>query len=95
MWGQVAGPLDPVLASLANFSSPSHLRAQIDLLFQLFDVDDSGAVSHEEMSTGLGKLGYYPCIVMSSEDWETFTFHGQLLDGDDCLTADAFDVAMR
>ena len=92
---QVAGPLDPVLASLANFSSPSHLKAQIELLFQLFDVDDSGAVSHDELRMGLGKLGYYPCIVMSSEDWETFTFHGQLLDDDDCLNEEAFDIAMR
>ena len=92
---RVAGPLDPVLASLANFSSPSHLKSQIELLFQLFDVDDSGAVSHEEMRLGLGKLCYYPCIVMSSEDWETFTFHRQLLDEDGCLSPESFDVAMR
>ena len=54
---KIAGPLDPVLSTLANFTSPSHLESQIDLLFQLFDVDDSGSLSYDEMRLGLGKLG--------------------------------------
>ena len=44
---------------------------------------------------GLGKMGYWPCIQISPEDWEIFSFQGKLLDEDEALTAEAFDVAMR
>ena len=36
------GAMDPLLATLANFTSPQHLTAQIQLLFCLWDVDDKG-----------------------------------------------------
>ena len=34
--------LDALIATLAKFKSPQHLMSQIDLLFNLCDVDDSG-----------------------------------------------------
>ena len=39
---KLAGALDPLLATLANFSSTQHLRAQLDLIFGLWDADDGG-----------------------------------------------------
>ena len=35
-----AGAMDPLLATLANFTSPQHLTSQIELIFCLWDVDD-------------------------------------------------------
>jgi voltage-gated sodium channel len=37
-----AGALDPLLATLANFTSPQHFKSQLDLIFCLWDVDDNG-----------------------------------------------------
>jgi hypothetical protein len=37
---------------------------------------------------------YWPCITISTEDWDSFTFHGRLLK-EDALLPDAFDTAMR
>ena len=76
---KVAGPLDPLLATLANFNSPQHLKSQLDLLFCLWDIDDGGSISYNEMLDGLQNLGYHPCISLSTEDWESFTHHGLLL----------------
>ena len=65
-----AGALDPLLATLANFTSPQHLKSQLDLLFCLWDVDDGGSISLPEMRAGILKLGYQPCINLSTEDWD-------------------------
>ena len=62
-----------VQATLANFQSPSHFKAQIELLFWLWDVDDNGTLSYDEMVKGMVKLGYDPTIEMSHDDWDLFT----------------------
>ena len=62
-----------VQATLANFQSPSHFKAQIELLFWLWDIDDNGTLSYDEMVKGMVKLGYDPTIKMSHDDWDLFT----------------------
>jgi hypothetical protein len=47
------GPLDPLLSSLANFTSPQHLQSQLDMIYTIFDIDDSGELDHDELNKGL------------------------------------------
>lgn len=58
-------------------------------------MDESSAISHEEMRDGLQKLGFNPAISLSIEDWEEFTLHGLLADGDGEVNHENFDLAMR
>jgi hypothetical protein len=51
-----AGALDTVLAQLSDFISPSHLHEQIDALWILFDTDENGLLTYEEMRLGLARL---------------------------------------
>ena len=90
-----AGSLDPLLATLANFTSPQHLRSQIDLLFDMWDVDGGGVIDFQEIKTGLTKLGYVPNIYMSDEDWGTFSQHGLFCDEYDHMDRARFQLAMR
>ena len=90
-----AGALDPLMATLANFQSFSHLNSQIDLLFWLWDVDDNGTINYEEMLEGMAKLNYQETIHLSSDDWEMFTLDGQLLDADGGIDIASFRMAMR
>jgi hypothetical protein len=68
-----AGALDPLLATLVNFSSPQHLSSQIGVLFQLMDADDSGTLSLSEVQNGLQSLPLNPPVVLSIEDWDSLT----------------------
>jgi len=54
---KMAGAIDPLLATLANFNSPQHLKSQLELLFWLWDMDDNGTLDFDEMNVGLSKLG--------------------------------------
>ena len=74
---RTAGALDPLLATLSHFHSPAHLRAQTQVLFRLWDVDDSGFVDFEEMKLGVAKMGYED-MNLSAEDWDALTHHGEL-----------------
>jgi len=77
---KVAGPLDPLLATLANFTSEAHLEAQIKILFQILDVDDNNTLSFDEFKAGLAKMTYRPPISITMEDWLNFTNHGEWCD---------------
>ena len=92
---RAAGALDPLLATLAHFQSPQHLASEIQLLFRLLDVDDSGSLSFHEMQQGLESLPLKPPVVMSIEDWEALTKNGTVLDEDSSLTSDAFMSAIH
>ena len=48
-------------------------RGEIELLFWLWDIDDNGTLSYDEMVKGMVKLGYDPTIEMSHDDWDLFT----------------------
>ena len=58
-------------------------------------MDDNGTIDHEEMKNGMSKLGYDPAIQLSSDDWENFSLHGLLLDEDQELDPESFELAMR
>ena len=92
---RMAMALDPLLATLANFSSPSHLSSQIALLFQLMDVDDSGTLSFHEMQQGMEALPLHPRVVLSIEDWESLTLNGSVLDEHKCMNKASFFTAIR
>jgi len=74
---RVAGPLDDLLEGLSNFTSAVHLHNQIESLFTLLDVDNTGGLSREEMTDGLEQnyhvLGLTAPVVFSHEDFEAFT----------------------
>ena len=72
-----SGPLDPLLATLATFTSEAHLDAQIKTLFQILDDNDDRRVNFEELKTGLGKISYQPPITITTEDWHNITNHGE------------------
>ena len=44
---------------------------------------------------GIVKLGYDPAIQMSTDDWENFSLHGLLLNEDQELDRESFELAMR
>ena len=90
-----SGALDPLLATLANFTSPQHFKSQLDLIFTLFDVDDNGSLDFDEMKGGIQKLGYDPIILMSHEDWDAFTLQGLLENEDGEVDHGSFELAMR
>ena len=92
---QNAGPLDPLMATLANFKSPQHFKSQLDLLFCLWDVDDNGTVDFDEVKSGIQKLGYEPAIKLSSDDWDDINMHGLLLDANGEINNQSFELAMR
>ena len=92
---KMAMALDPLLATLSNFSSPSHLSSQISLLFQLMDVDDSGTLSFQEMQEGMEALPLHPRVILSIEDWESLTLNGSVLDEHQCMDAASFNTAIR
>ena len=76
-------------------SAVQHFKSQLDLLFCLWDVDDNGTIDHEEMKNGIVKLGYDPAIQMSTDDWENFSLHRLLLNEDQELDRESFELAMR
>ena len=90
-----AGALDALLATLSNFSSPQHLKSQLHLLFDLWDVDGNGTIDYEEMRTGMMQLGYEPQIQLSSEDWDSFTHHGMFVCSSGEMSRERFELAMR
>jgi Ca2+-binding EF-hand superfamily protein len=71
-----AAALDPLLATLANFSSPQHLLSQFDIVFEIFDVDDNGRVDYAEMSAGkYYRMSSVPCALCHADRAATFD-HG-------------------
>jgi hypothetical protein len=93
---RVAGPLDPLLSTLANFTSQSHLNSQIRTLFDLLDVDNGGSITYEEMYAGCVKLGYQPALDVTREDWDGgLTWNGALVDAEGALGLESFETAIR
>ena len=92
---KVAGALDPLLATLSNFTSPQHLQLQLDLIFSLFDLDEGGSVDYEEFCTGVHALSFVPRITLSREDWDDLSMGGALLCDDGGFSKERFEIAMR
>ncbi|EKX41946.1 hypothetical protein GUITHDRAFT_112082 [Guillardia theta CCMP2712] len=92
---RVAGPLDPLLAILANFSSSSHLSSQIELVFSQLDIDGSGTLTFEELRDGLAGLNLQPVIQISLEDWDVITHNSSFCNDQGEMSRSAFEAAMR
>ena len=92
---KVAGALDPLLATLSNFTSPQHLQSQLDLIFNLFDFDDGGTVDYKEFCAGVRTLSFVPRITLSREDWDDLSMGGALLCDDGGFSKERFEIAMR
>ena len=94
-YNKIAGPLDPLLATLANFHSEEHLSSQIALLFGFIDIDAGGSVTFEEFKQGVETIDSRPPMLVTREDFDSFTRGGTLLNQDLALDARAFDKCMR
>ena len=97
---ELAGPLDPVLARLSDFTSNADLRQRIDAIFGLFDVDDSGQLSYQEMKDGFSSLMLDPQIEFSPDDFASLTQQHALCSYEDSeggwvLDRTSFAEAMR
>jgi len=65
---------DPLLESLANFTSAAHLESQIKLLYDLLDTDNNSSLDFAEMSEGLANMkSFKPSIMITLEDFDTFS----------------------
>ena len=69
-------PLDPLLASLAHFSSTADLTAKIDELFYMIDANGNGTLNYEEIRSGLLSLEGCP-IRLSLEDLDRWDKYGE------------------
>jgi hypothetical protein len=97
---ELAGALDPVLETLSDFTSNADLRARIDAIFALFDVDDSGQLSYQEMKDGFSSLMLEPQIEFSPDDFTSLTQQHALCSYEDSeggwvLDRHSFAKAMR
>ena len=94
-YNKIAGPLDPLLATLANFHSEEHLSSQIALLFGFLDIDDGGSISFEEFKQGVETIDSKPPMLVMQEDFDAFTLGGALCKEDGSLDVRSFDKCMR
>ena len=51
----------------------------------MWDVDDVGSITFEQMQAGIRNLGLEPPIDISKEDWDDFTIDSNLCDANDEL----------
>jgi len=94
-YNKIAGPLDPLLATLANFHSEEHLSSQIALLFGFLDIDDGGSITFEEFKQGVETIDSRPPMLVMREDFDSFTRGGALCKEDGSLDVRSFDRCMR
>ena len=75
-------PLDPFLATLMTCSTDEDLSAKIASVYECMDVDQSGAMSREELNAGLKLFSLEDSVHLSPEDWEIISEHGRFLNAD-------------
>jgi hypothetical protein len=92
---KVAGALDPLLALLSNFESPVHFKSQVDMLFDLWDVDGTDGITYKEAEMGALSLGLSPCIKLEEDFWDALTLNGSLCNEMGELDRKSFETAMR
>ena len=89
---KIAHKLDPLMASLAAYTSPDHLKTMIERLFLHIDVDRSGGVDYKEFSDAVSRLPYEPRIqYFATEDWDAFTKGLTLVDEEGELDRQCFE----
>ena len=70
-------PLDALMAELVQVDTYNDLVMQVDMLFNLLDVDASGELSFAEMQLGLQALDVRPRIQISIDDFHAMTDGGR------------------
>ena len=89
---KIAHKLDPLMASLASYTSPDHLWSMIDRLFLHIDVDRSGRLSYQEFAQAMKRLPYEPRIQnFELEDWDLFTKGYTLVGQDGRMDREGFE----
>jgi len=89
-----AGPLDALVRGMLDFTDYDDLMRRITNLYNRLDLDDSGAVSLEELNLGLGKLKLSKPVRLSVDDFGLVTNGCKLLNADGELTLAAFEEMM-
>jgi len=92
---RIANNLDPLILSLAGFSSTTHLESLIDLLFSRLDADGLGTLCCDEFQEQVAELPFEPRIMCTFEDWEAFTGVVGGLNQDGMLTRDGFRACIH
>jgi hypothetical protein len=91
-YSKIAHKLDPLMASLASYTSPDHLWSMIDRLFLHIDLDRSGRLSYKDFAGAMKRLPYEPRIQdFGSDDWDLFTQGHTLVDEDARLDRKGFE----
>jgi hypothetical protein len=89
-----AGPLDALVRGMLDFTNYDDLMRRISNLYNRLDLDDSGAVSLEELNLGLGKLKLSKPVRLSVDEFNLMTNGCTLLNADGELTLAAFEEMM-
>lgn len=96
------GVLDPLLEKLAHFNTSADLSSKIQAIYQMFDVDDNGRLTFEELSEGLRKLtlGHESedQISLLPDEYEILATDirgGSFLDENKQITSANFELLMR
>lgn len=70
-------PLDALMAELIQVDTHDDLVMQLDMLFDVLDVDASGELSFYEMQLGLQALDVRPRIQITIDDFQAMTIGGR------------------
>ena len=84
---ELTGPLDKLLAPLAQYTTLTDLKTKISSLFELMDVDDNSRLTKREMQMGLKTAA---SIYLSEEDWEDVFSEHMTQENEFCFDVDQF-----
>ena len=92
--GVPQGPLDPLVRGLMVYTNQDDLMRRISSLYARLDIDESGAISLEELNQGLKKIPATQNLVLSQDDFNIVTNNRTLLNDEGELTPAAFEVML-
>ena len=87
--------IDRLLESLSHFETSEDLSQNIQLLFQVLDVNDSGTISFTELQNGLAHFTVEPSINISRDDWNSMTENGAITDALGEVDVEVFEAMIR
>ncbi|KAJ1496272.1 Ion transport protein-domain-containing protein, partial [Baffinella frigidus] len=87
--------IDPFLATLTKLNSVQNLERRIQDIYACLDVNLSGSISFEEMTTGLKRLNFEPSIHLSHDDFAVMTEGVELNEKNEIAGVDFQQVMMN